>query len=106
MPTPDVIPLPLSPHYRAARPCSPLRVENGQWTGGQCCVCGAATRHPRMLHLIDGGANVALPGSQADRHPDPAADLGLQCVGSECLKRFPHLKPYVFRLPVPNGATP
>ena len=61
-----------------------------------CMICGIPVTKPKFeCHLIDGGG-IAL-------HPDEheyqtnGGDVGFYPVGTDCLRRFPEMKPFVIR---------
>lgn len=61
-----------------------------------CCVCGKAVKAPRhYLHMHCGGSH-AVTEAEAATLPDNA-DLGMQPVGADCLRKHPELRPYVTR---------
>lgn len=62
---------------------------------GPCVICGKAIKAPGkyFVHVMNGGDSVCT--SDEDFYVDDAGDLGLQPIGSDCLRRHPELKPYV-----------
>jgi len=65
--------------------------------GYPCVVCGLPMPAPKFLcHVIDGGGYAVHPDDDALYAPD-GGDMGCQPVGTECLRKNPELKPYVFR---------
>lgn len=65
-----------------------------------CVICGIAVSKPKFqCHVIGGGSLALLPEDEAlfaADHAAQAGDLGAQPVGTDCLRRFPQMKPYVF----------
>jgi hypothetical protein len=79
-----------TPLTRIPRPTSPYPKHTGGSRDGEfpCAVCGRNLRMSRarkMLLLTDGAATVVPPGETYEEE---------QPVGPECLRAFPHLKPY------------
>lgn len=69
--------------------------------GGQgryypCVICNRDVKHPRYtLHVVDAGFHAVHPDDEP--YDDGGSDLGYLPIGTECLRRFPQLKPYVHR---------
>lgn len=63
-----------------------------------CCVCGKPVKRPFKLavHEHNGGGYIVTEEEAAALARN--ADLGLQPIGSDCLRKHPELKPYVQRL--------
>lgn len=65
-----------------------------------CVICGIGVAKPKFqCHVIGGGGIALLPDDEALFAADATAqagDLGCQPVGTDCLRRFPAMKPYVF----------
>jgi len=58
-----------------------------------CVVCGKPASNPRyMVHLHNGGSTIVTE-DEAEQL-DPAGDMSLYPLGSDCLKKHPELKPY------------
>jgi hypothetical protein len=56
---------------------------------GPCTVCGRIIRKARYwVHEIDGGGTL-LHRDDEDAYQSDGGDLGLQPVGSECVRRVP-----------------
>lgn len=63
-----------------------------------CVICGIPVTKPRFYcHEIEGGGVALHPADEAKYQPD-GGDLGCQPVGSDCLRRFPEMKPYSVRI--------
>lgn len=66
-----------------------------------CVICGIPVNKPRFMCHVVGGGGVALhPDDEHLFAADEAAlngDVGCHPVGADCLRRFPEMKPFVFR---------
>lgn len=63
-----------------------------------CVVCGKQIPLKKArywVHLHDGGALI-VTDAEASEMPENA-DMGVYPVGSDCLRRYPEIKPYVKR---------
>lgn len=63
---------------------------------GPCVVCGKAVKAPGVyfVHAVEGGGYVCTPDEDAARF-GRSDDLGLQPIGSDCVRKHPELAPYV-----------
>jgi hypothetical protein len=88
-----------------ARPTPPgLRAKANRAGFSPCAVCGRAVRvapGAAALHVHKGGSHAVTEAEAAELNAagQGSADLGRQFVGSECLRSFPDLRPYVEVLP-------
>ncbi len=76
--------VPSSAHYSENRAKYPCRGESYP-----CAVCGKPVNNPKHYLHIEGCW--ALEPGEAVK--DESADLGLQPVGTDCLRRHPELRP-------------
>ena len=65
-----------------------------------CVICGIPVTKPKFIcHEVYGGGWAVHPGDEtvfaADKSLE-SGDLGCQPVGTDCLRRFPEMKPFVF----------
>ena len=60
----------------------------------RCCICGRPCPEPRYMLNEHCGGGVAVTEQEA-ASLNEAADLGMQAIGADCLKKHPELKPYV-----------
>lgn len=62
-----------------------------------CVICGLPVSKPRFYcHMIGGGGVALHPADEAEYQPD-GGDMGSYPVGSDCLRRFPEMKPFTVR---------
>jgi len=62
---------------------------------GPCVICGKAVKAPGkyFVHMMNGGDSICTPDEDAT--VDEAGDLGMQPIGSRCVREHPELKPYI-----------
>jgi hypothetical protein len=61
---------------------------------GPCCICGKNIRAAkRFVHIHNGGESLVTEVEAATM--DEAADLGLQPIGEDCIRKHPEVKPYL-----------
>ena len=62
---------------------------------GPCIVCGKLIKAPGkyFVHMMDGGDSICT--ADEDDKVDPGGDLGFQPIGTDCLRRYPELRPFV-----------
>jgi hypothetical protein len=80
----------------------PQKLKDAQWSRKNvdgdtypCACCGLPVPKPKFyVHMIDGGGIALHPDDEA-LYTDDGGDMGLQPVGTDCLKRHPELKPFV-----------
>lgn len=62
---------------------------------GPCVICGRPVKKPGkyFVHVMDGGGSICTPDE--DAFVDEAGDLGMQPIGSDCVRRHPELKPFI-----------
>src|SRR5580692_10234105 len=59
-----------------------------------CVVCGEPVPNPKnYVHLVNGGGMLALP----DEEVETSGDMGYYPIGTSCLRKHPHLKPYAIK---------
>lgn len=79
----------------------PQKLKDAQWSRKNvdgdtypCACCGLPVPKPKFyVHMIHGGG-VALHPDDEDIYIEDGGDMGLQPVGTDCLKRHPELKPF------------
>lgn len=84
-----MIPVP----YNSNRKVDPMMREGYE----PCLICGRPTNYKRaaVVHVHGGGAVIVTEEEAASMNP--AADLGAQPIGPDCLRRHPELRPYTHR---------
>lgn len=62
---------------------------------GPCVICGSPVKAPGkyFVHMMEGGWSICTPDE--DANVDEPSDLGLQPIGSQCVRAHPELKPYI-----------
>lgn len=60
-----------------------------------CVVCGKMVRQPAKNYIRLFWGNFAVTEAEAIEINNPGADMEYYPVGSDCLKKYPELKPYV-----------
>lgn len=63
-----------------------------------CILCGRECKHPKFFvwEHNGGGTLVTLQeGEELNEAGHSGADLGLQPIGPDCLKKHPQIKPFV-----------
>jgi hypothetical protein len=76
------------------------RMRPGDGNSYPCVICGIAVTKPKfMCHMIGGGGVALHPDDENLFAQDAEAqrgDLGCQPIGTDCLRRYPEMKPFAF----------
>lgn len=77
------------------------RARPGDENSYPCVICGLSVSKPRFhCHMIGGGGVALHPDDESEFAADSseqAGDMGFYPVGSDCLRRFPEMKPFVIK---------
>lgn len=62
----------------------------------QCFICGSRCVNPKyFIHVHHGGAYILAPGEKPPKWVHANGDMGLQAVGTSCVRKYPQLKGYI-----------
>lgn len=63
-----------------------------------CVICGRPCPNPKYMIWCHNGGNTAVTlaeGHRLNKSGHAGADLGMQPIGADCLRKNPQLRPYV-----------
>jgi len=59
-----------------------------------CFICGRDVKNPKhFIHVHEGGRTIVT--EEEAKTLDPSGDMGGFCVGPECIRNHPEIKPYI-----------